>query len=905
MLTLSKPLSAGQAQRYHAEELRNGRENYYAESERIAGRWTGRLAAAWGLTGEVRDEEFQRLADGQHPITGEQLVRHQTPRQTTNAAGETVTTMEHRAGWDATFSAPKTVSLTALVGGDMRVREAHEASVDVALHELEAYAQARLGGDRVPETTGNFIAAAFQHDSARPVDGYAAPQLHTHVVVFNLTETEDGQVRPLQPRELFKTQQYATAVYRSELAMQLSALGYEVERGPSGQPDIVGYSADYIEASSPRRKQIEAHLAREHRQGAAASQIAAHQTREPKRDRSHDEVQRQHRTIARAFGDQPARVVEVAEAREWAVDRSHPGVSARAAMSFAADRNLEREAVIDERALVRDALSRSMGERTVHEIQAELSRRVENGEFLEVPQPSGVPTRAFTTPEMIAVERQTVRLMRESQHTCEPLGSQPTRDEIRRDYPRLSSSQYDAVDQILANRDQVQGLDGVAGAGKTTALAAVRDFAERNGYHVEGLAPTSRAAQELSEAGIASITLQRHLIKGSETPAERKRLYVLDESSLASTKQVNEFLRRLGAHDRALLVGDVRQHQAVEAGVPYRQLQDAGLATARLDEIVRQRDPALRAVVEHLVGGNAREAFQQLDHQGRIHEIRDKESRFRVLAQEYLRHPEGTLIVSPDNDSRTEINRVIHAALQNAGHIDRAERRIHVLVVKQDVTGADRQWVGRYDVGDVVRYTRGSAVIGFDSGEYARVVGTDAKENRVIVRRQDGSCRTYDPRRLQGVTLYRETERLFAAGDRIQVTAPDRTRQLANRERGTIDRIEADAVRLHMDSGRTLALSPTALLHLDLGYAVTSHSSQGQTADRVLVHIDPDRGGEQLVNCRLAYVAVSRGRYDAQIYTNDTARLIAVVDRDVTHRSAMEAVSLESARGQTAHSRVR
>ena len=898
MLTLSKPLSAGQARRYHAEEFRNGRENYYTEGERIAGVWAGSLATEWGLTGEVRDEDFQRLAEGQHPITGEQLVRHQTPRQTTNASGEVVTTMEHRAGWDATFSAPKTVSLTALVGGDARVREAHEASVDVALDELGQYVQARLGGNRTPETTRNFIAAKFEHDSARPVDGYAAPQLHTHVVVFNLTETEDGQIRPLQPRELYRTQQYATAVYRSELATRLSVLGYKVERGKSGQPEILGYSQDYIDASSPRRKQIEEHLAKEQRQGAAAAQIAAHQTREAKLDLSHNDVRRQHRTMARAFGDQPTHVVEAARTPELAVDRDRPGVSARAAMSFAAARNLEREAVVDERALMRDALSRSMGERTCEEIKAELSRRVQAGEFLETAQRAGAPGRSLTSPEMVELEKDTMRRLHEGQHTCEPLVSEPTRRDIEREYAHLSPPQRDAVDQILGNRDQIQALEGVAGGGKTTALAAVRDAAEREGYHVEGFAPTSRAAQKLSEAGIESGTLQRHLVKASEARAGEKRLYVLDESSLASTKQVNEFLRRLGSQDRVLLVGDVRQHQAVDAGEPYRQLQDAGIATARLDEIVRQRDPALRTVVERLAAGDARGAIQQLDQQGRVHEIRDRDSRLQALAQEYVRNPDSTLIVSPDNESRTDINRAIHAAMQDAGRVDRAERDVRVLVARQDVTGADRQWAERYEVGDIVRYTKGSEGLGLAAGEYARVVHIDSKENRVTVRRDDGSSRTYDPRRLQGVALYREADRSFAAGDRVQLTAPDRGHQLANRELGTINSIDADAVRVRLDSGRSVTFPTSSRLHLDHGYAVTSHSSQGQTADRVLVHIDTDRGREQLVNRRLAYVAISRGRYDAQIYTNDKARLATVVDRDVTRRSAVE-ITVGSDTGQS------
>src|SRR6267143_546392 len=125
MLTISKPLSAGQARAYHAEEFGNARENYYTEGEQITGEWHGRLAEQWGLRGEVREEHFQRLSEGRHPITGEQLIRHQAAREYMNRRGEKVSAMEHRAGWDATFSAPKSVSLTALVGRDDRVREAH------------------------------------------------------------------------------------------------------------------------------------------------------------------------------------------------------------------------------------------------------------------------------------------------------------------------------------------------------------------------------------------------------------------------------------------------------------------------------------------------------------------------------------------------------------------------------------------------------------------------------------------------------------------------------------------------------------------------------------------------------------------------------------------------------------
>ncbi len=189
----------------------------------------------------------------------------------------------------------------------------------------------------------------------------------------------------------------------------------------------------------------------------------------------------------------------------------------------------------------------------------------------------------------------------------------------------------------MSSRDQVTALEGVAGSGKTTSLAAIREAAEREGYKVEGFAPTSRAAQKLAEAGIESSTLQRHLARTDKEHDGQKRLYVLDESSLASTKQMNEFLHRLREHDRVLLVGDTRQHQAVEAGTPYQQLQEAGIQTARLDEIVRQKDPALKEVVEQLSRGKVREAIQKLDTQGRVHEIPDRDERLERNRQRNTR----------------------------------------------------------------------------------------------------------------------------------------------------------------------------------------------------------------------------------------------------------------------------
>jgi len=895
MLTISKPLSAGQAQTYHKEEFANAQENYYSEDERIRGEWHGKLAKEWSLQGEVREEHFGRLAHGQHPMTGEQLVRHQTAREYVNGRGETVSTMEHRAGWDATFSAPKSVSLTGLVGGDDRVRHAHRESVKVALDELEKYVQARIGGNHPAETTGKWVAASFEHDSARPVDGYAAPQLHTHVVFFNLTETENGETRALQPHELYRSQQYATAIYRSELALRLKEHGYEIETGKSGQPEITGYTREYLEASSPRRRQIQEHLAEQGVRGAGAAQIAAHQTRDDKLPSiTHEGMQQKHREMAVQFGQQPEHVIHAAHERQ--VEEQSPELkhqTIESALTYSRERNLERHAVTDERELMRDALKRSMGDASFAEVRNKFENRVQSGDLIEVESRS--PSRAFTTEEMIGYERSNIAVMRAGQNQHEPLVSTETWRGVQEKYAHLSTSQRAAVEQVVSTQDKIMGLEGVAGAGKTTSLAAVHEAAEQQGYEVRGLAPTSRAAHKLAESGIESETLQRHLRREEQSDEGQKRLYVLDESSLASTKQINEFLQRLHGEDRVLLVGDKRQHEAVEAGRPYYQLQQAGMQTARLDEIVRQKDPALKEAVEQLARGDVFGAIDNLDQQGRVHDIVGRQERLSEIAREYAREPQGTLVISPDNESRRELNALIHREMQEHGEVSQNEHKLRVLDSRQDMTGADRKWAAQYEEGDVVRYTRGSKVLGIEPGEYARVEQVNVTENRVTIERENGEHQTYDPRRLAGVAVHHDSERSFSEGDRVQFTAPSRNLHVANRELGTIDKINgAGDVQLRMDSGRDVAFNIREHPHLDHGYAVTSHSSQGQTAERVLIHVDTELG-EQLVNSRMAYVSVSRGQYDAQIYTNDKSELARDLSRDVSQRTAIPGQEQEPA----------
>ncbi|WP_084214535.1 MobF family relaxase [Terriglobus sp. TAA 43] len=892
MLEISKALNAAQAQTYHKLDYTSPTQSYYEQGDVVKGVWQGKLAETMGLSGEVSAQEFSRLTEGRHPRTDDQMVRHRIATEYRNADGSVTKAVAHRAGWDAMFAPAKSVSLTALVGGDDRIREAHREAVTIALGELEKYTHARIGGNNPAERTGRFVAAKFEHDTARPVDGYAAPQLHTHAVMFNVTQREDGTTRALQEQPFFESQNFVTAIYQSELMYRLRVLGYEIEPGNSGAPEIKGYSEEYLRASSLRRERIKEEMERRGVSGPEAAEIAARSTRERKHKLTPAEVLAAHREMAEQFGNQPERII--AEARKRARVKGHgpdQAAHAREAVSYARASLFEREAVLDERLLLRDALRRGMGETTYQQVYAEFESRRSDGAFLLVAAHKYDSGRRFTTAETIAAERENLARVQSGRNSVEPMmtAELAQRQANSRDF--LNDSQRRVIEEVLNSPDRIHGLQGRAGSGKTTVLLSVREGAEQSGYLVEGFAPTSRAAAQLREAGIQASTLQSFLARAASgnTDTDIGHLYMVDESSLASTRQMRDFLSKIAANDRVLLIGDTRQHQGVEAGRPFQQMQEAGMRTSQLDRIVRQKDAGLLKAVEHLSRNETREGIALLQQQGRITELADRRDRIAAIARDYAERPEGTIVVSPDNRSRQEINEAIRAALAETGVVSKRSHSLPVLLHRSDMTGADRTWAARYNIGDVLAYNNGSRANGIERGSQATVRAVDVRANMLTVELANGEMISYDPKRLRGVNVFREQVRDFAAGDRLQFTAPQKELGIANRDLGTIQRIEEGQMTIQIDGKipRLVELNLSRVRQFDHGYAVTSHSSQGLTSIRVLAHFDTD-GPRLLINSRLAYVAISRASEEAHIYTNDAITLGRRLAVDVSKTAAIE-----------------
>jgi ATP-dependent exoDNAse (exonuclease V) alpha subunit len=244
--------------------------------------------------------------------------------------------------------------------------------------------------------------------------------------------------------------------------------------------------------------------------------------------------------------------------------------------------------------------------------------------------------------------------------------------------------------------------------------------------------------------------------------------------------------------------------------------------------------------------------------------------------------------VSPDNASRRELNVAVRQELKANGTLAPEDRTFRVLVQRQDMTGAERTWASHYEINDVVRYSRGSQAIGMEAGSYGSVVGVNPASNLLTVAKSSGELATYDPRRLTGVSVYREIDREFSVGDRIQFTAPNKSLGVANRDLAAVESISPDGrISARLDNNREIEFDATEHRHFDHGYAVTSHSSQGLTAERVLVNADtgvhPD-----LLNSRFGYVSISRASHEATVFTDSFAKLSPQLSADVSKTSALE-----------------
>jgi ATP-dependent exoDNAse (exonuclease V) alpha subunit len=530
-------------------------------------------------------------------------------------------------------------------------------------------------------------------------------------------------------------------------------------------------------------------------------------------------------------------------------------------------------------------------------VRCETGVRESRGDLIALAVSPSFPGVVYTTPEMVALERENLELMRIGKGRAQAITTEQ-RAHTWASGRSLSAEQSEAALLTLTATDWITSIEGRAGAAKTTTVGALNDFVESAGHAVRGFAPTTRAVKALSEAGVESRTVAS-LLAGPLPDRAPKELWIIDESSLLGSRQMNALLHKAREAEigRVVFVGDQRQHHAIETGRPIQQMQQAGMPVARLETIRRQLDPGLREAVTLASRGEVGQAIALLEQQGRIREMVDPNARHAAIAREYLVAHEAcekVLVVSPANDERRQLNAAIRTALKERGHIS-SDGREQIVLVNRALTRPQRKRAQSYEVGDVLRFRRGSARLGIARGSYARIEAIDSEQNQMVVRDESGKAVSYDPSRLSGVEVFHQERRVLGVGDRIQFRAPDRALGVANGEFATVIAIDDRKARLRSDNRREISAAVDRLKHIDYGYASTSHSSQGATVDRVIANIDTVRSAE-LVNRKQFYVSISRARHAMSLYTDDRARLDSAVGRNREKSIALERLNLNAGR---------
>ena len=382
-----------------------------------------------------------------------------------------------------------------------------------------------------------------------------------------------------------------------------------------------------------------------------------------------------------------------------------------------------------------------------------------------------------------------------------------------------------------------------------------------------------------------------------------KTVLVVDEGSLASTSQTRDLLKIANTlrMPRVVLVGDEKQLDAVDAGKPFAQLQRAGMNTAVMDEIVRQREPALKEAVEASLAGDVQEAFEKLG--ANVAEVQADNlagaaaARWLSLSVE---ERENTGLMAPSHALRERINEIVRERLVRDGAIVgpamNAER-----LVSRGYTNAEKCLAANYAAGGVVAFHRSYKRLGVEKGDELRVAGTDRKAGVVNLVGNEGGTVAWEPGRLAartgGVEVNGADTVELRRGDRLCWTRNDATHGLVNSGTAEVTEVKNDTVAFRLEGGRELNLraDDAQLRHIDRAWASTVHAFQGRTVDRVIAAMEANH--PHLTTQKTLYVEISRARYRAELVTDDRnalrERLEAVTGE---HISALESIEPERGR---------
>lgn len=847
MLRITQQTSAAAARSYYSTA-----DYFLGEGQELGGVWHGKGAERLGLAGAVTPQDWNALCENLDPNSGEPLTARR------NA--------ERRVGWDFTFSVPKSASVLYALTNDPRILDAFTASVDQTMADIESelHTRVRVKGQNTDRVTGNGVWGRFVHLTSRPVDGVPDPQLHAHCFLFNSTfDAQEDRWKAAQIGEIKRDANYFNAVMHGRLAAKLVELGVPIERTAKTWR-VAGLDEATDIKFSRRSREIDAAAERMGITDPDAKAELGMLTRSRKNKGLGLEALRDlwRERLTADEGDTIARIhADMMQAPETgsALERSASAVAC-AAVAYAADHHFERESVVSERTLLATAMHQAIGNATPEQVLS-----AEYGGDLIVGTNQG--RRMVTAKAVLEEERKMIAFARDGRGACAALAP----DDTNSANPRFNDGQRKALTHLCTSRDRVMVLRGIAGAGKTTLLSEAVAKIEARGKEVFAFAPSAQASRDvLRKEGFENAETVAFLLANPEAQAAiQDQVILIDEAGLLGTRTMAKVFALADERNaRVILSGDRYQHKSVERGSALRLLEEeAGIRSAQLTDIVRQKDQ-YRQAVAYLSQGRIDAGFQMLDDLKWVHEVDDPTKRYEKISAEYLQAVEAgksVIVVSPTHAEGARVTAAIRGTLWREGKLDSAEHNV-LKLTRKNLTTAQRRDEVNYTAGDVVVFTQNAK--GYRNGSRLRV-GVDAIPTEYADRFE----------------VYQAGALPVAAGDLIRITANGRTadeHRVSNGQVYAVNSIDGDGV-LTLQNGWRLG---PGFGQIDYGYVSTSHASQGSTKDRVIIAAAsesfPAASREQL------YVSVSRGRSGCSIYTDDKDALLEAVSSTRDDTSATE-----------------
>lgn len=815
-----------------------GQDNYYNESNTLAqerSQWWGQGAAALGLSGTVDAARFTELLQGHLP-DGQQLGK--------KVDGELL----HRPGFDLTFSAPKSVSLLALLGEDDRIFKAIGRATDKVLSLIEreqAKTRSMKDGVLMTERTGQLVVARFLHDLSREMD----PQLHTHCVVLNMTLRRDGKWRSLAsqlgsykenaekiPQGFLEGvrhfQKYYGAVFRAELAYEMRELGYTVEKkGSYGFFEIAGISQDSIRVFSQRRQEIEALLKEQGESGAKAAELATLKTRPPKSDIDRRElkmiwetraalknvftVQEAQQTVAQAKQRADPFQVRDETAHNLSPEQFAPAQSAiREAIAHLSETRVS----LRETEILTKAMYYSVGEASPAVLCAALETAQQQGDLipLSLKKSDERGDRHFTTPALLRDEQTLLQIMAQPRHSGEPLIPETTIQAFLREHQDLTPDQRQALRSLFSSNRLVGALVGPTQSGKTHLIGPMMTLAKLGGYQPILLTQTAAETLDLKKQlhhTPANLREWFHNLfnqkqvetifgflkrQESQSPSvleavglSKKPMLFVDQAQQLSTPHMTALAQHAQRCGGGLMViGDDKSSLTWRAGSPLTQLLEHGVMAAHLTRSPRSLVEPGKAAVTEALHNNIQTAFHHIGH--RILSIEAPEQRWENMATHWVglsaAERARSLMLAPNRTVVNALNLAAREALKKSGEIHTNTEQSLTILLPHYSRLAEQRLVRHYQVGQWIRFHQDYRSLRVHRGDYRRIEGIDIKNNQLLLCNDAGKIRRWNPEKVPEGTIeiFDEKTRSIAVGDQLVWQRSDKQHGLVKGTRVTV-----------------------------------------------------------------------------------------------------------------------